>query len=309
MVASYAKPLWCWCSPVFSLPPARLVSKAFRAIVRSQCAWWCRGRFWAMHIELHPVYSAILTRVHRLTYWDIMWSKFLERNVQSYMKALNLEFVKFDANVGILFRRKSDESNENVIRAFGKRKTIWSNEGRAMHILRIVARARALEATSTTRLDSEGVAQVDLEASSTKPWKSFIDSLCKADRGILEIYRAGAATTLTRRNYRRDNSLCASCPSCGAATPPSLRHLVCECATYHPQRLAIRDQWRLPSNWWTTLPRVTSKTGWITFEAHPWQQRRGEMQVAVCQLAMKIMMDPIHMPDAMAAHARKLSSS
>ena len=30
------------------------------------CTWWCRGRFWATHVDLHPVFSAVLTAVARI---------------------------------------------------------------------------------------------------------------------------------------------------------------------------------------------------------------------------------------------------
>ena len=42
---------------------------------------------------------------------------------------------------------------------------------------------------------------------------------------------------------------------------------------------------------WAELPRVTTKSGWITFQAHPQKSRRGDFQAAVCQLAICILSD------------------
>ena len=38
------------------------------------------------------------------------------------------------------------------------------------------------------------------------------------------------------------------------------------------------------------------KSGWITFKAHTVAQRRSEMQVAICEVALKVLQDPTQKP-------------
>ena len=120
LLVAYAKPLWNWCSPVFALPPMETVKNTMKALIRSHCRWWCKGRFWAQHIGLHPRYSAIFTAVERITNWDIQWSSFLEHNFKNFFKELGLEFVEYKSDKGVRFRRSAEEADENVSRAFGR---------------------------------------------------------------------------------------------------------------------------------------------------------------------------------------------
>ena len=73
---------------------------------------------------------------------------------------------------------------------------------------------------------------------------------------------------------------------------PSTRHLLAECHHFDAARSAINTKFALSNAWWLQLPRVSSKSGWITFDAHRSQERRGEMQVAINILAIEIMRDP-----------------
>ena len=81
------------------------------------------------------------------------------------------------------------------------------------------------------------------------------------------------------------------CDLCGAKCPPSLRHYVTECAHFKTDRKVIEKNAQLKPTWWATLPRVTSKSGWICVDAHACPYRRSEMQVAVCQMALNVMRD------------------
>ena len=89
-IQAYAKPLWSWASPLFALPPTKLVGAAMRAILSTRCTWWCKARFWCNHITLHPRFSAILVAVERITSWDICWSSFLEHNFIRFLNRLIL---------------------------------------------------------------------------------------------------------------------------------------------------------------------------------------------------------------------------
>ena len=226
--------------------------------------------------------------MERITNWDIQWSSFLEHNFKNFFKELGLEFIEYKSDRGVRFRRSNEEADENVKRAFGRGRYLWSDQPNALHALRIVARARALAQAASTRLDTEGIGTVDLEATSTQPWKSFWKSLSREQRNLVTIFRAGATSTATRRRLVQQPE----CHLCGMSQFPSTRHLLAECHHFDAARSAINTKFALSNAWWLRLPRVSSKSGWITFDAHRSQERRGEMQVAINSLAIEIMRDP-----------------
>ena len=292
LVACYAKPLWSWASPLFSLPPKETVAAAMKAIVNSKAKWWCKGQFWADHIEYHPIFSAVFVAAQRISEWDLAWSPHLEENYKSFMRALGLEFVAYKGDKGIQFRMRQEEENPQVRKAFGRRAKRWSDESSAAHLLRTVARARALETVNTERNDAEGVERVDLEAASQKPWQQFRASLTPEETNLVEIFRAGASSTKTRRCHSEGGPKeCVECDLCGAKCPRSLGHYVTECAHFKSDRKVIEKNAQLKPTWWATLPRVTSKSGCICVDAHACPYRRSEMQVAVCQMALNVMRD------------------
>ncbi|CAK0879153.1 unnamed protein product, partial [Prorocentrum cordatum] len=57
-VGADAKPLRLWCCPVFSLAPPQATGEVMRAVLRTKRTWWCKGRFWALNFNLHPVFTA-----------------------------------------------------------------------------------------------------------------------------------------------------------------------------------------------------------------------------------------------------------
>ena len=212
----------------------------------------------------------------------------MEHNFKNFFKELGLEFMEYKSDRGVRFRRSGDEADENVTRAFGRGCFLWSDQPKALHALRITARARALAQAASTRLDTEGIGRVDLEASSTRPWKSFWKGLSREQRNLVTIFRAGAMSTATRRRLVQ----LPECHLCGMSEFPSTRHLLVECRHFDAARSAINTKFALSNAWWLRLPRVSSKSGWITFEAHRSQERRGELQVAINSLAIEIMCDP-----------------
>ncbi|CAK0846118.1 unnamed protein product [Prorocentrum cordatum] len=286
---AYAKPLWTWCSPVFSLPPPDVVPAAMSAVLSTRCTWWCRGRFWASNIDLHPIFSAVLTAIDRITTWDLRWSTFLEVNSTSFFDAIGFEFLQYDPERGVQFRRSVDEPDVRVRRLCGRRHIFWSDEEMVPHLLRQVCRARTLAHASASRHDSEGVDQIDLEASSARAWSTFRDSLTLEDRIHLKIFRCGATHSPTRRWSNTRPDLTAACPSCGGPHRPSARHYVAECAALAGFRQELNDAYHIPPGWWARQPRATLKTGWITFPAHASAARRAELQVAVCRMGLVAM--------------------
>ena len=168
--------------------------------------------------------------------WDIQWSSFLWNNFNRFFEELDLTFETFDAEKGVPFSRKVTERNKNVIRAFGRRRRVWSDAPDALHLIRTVCRSRALEMIKKTRWDADGADDVDIEASSRFPWKDFRKKLTKQEETWLSIFRGGASSTETRR--QRDEQRCSAC---GQEVRPSLRHLVTECPIFDAKRKAVSE--------------------------------------------------------------------
>jgi hypothetical protein len=231
----------------------------------------------------------VLTAIDRITTWDLRWSTFLEVNLTSFFDAIGFEFLQYDPERGVQFRRSVDEPDVRVRRLCGRRHIFWNDEEMVPHLLRQVCRARALAHASASRHDSEGVDQIDLEASSARAWSTFRDSLTLEDRIHLKIFRCGATHSPTRRWSTTRPDLTAACPSCGGPHRPSARHYVAECAALAGFRQELNDAYHIPPGWWARQPRATLKTGWITFPAHASAARRAELQVAVCRMGLVAM--------------------
>ena len=240
--------------------------------------------FWASHIDLHPVFSTVTTAVERITNWDLEWNGCLEHNFKQFLGAVGLEFVAFDAERGVRFRRGEEETDRRVLRAFGRRRLYWSSEEMAPHLLRQVCRARALNLVKRTRFDAEGVEDVDLEVLSCKPWQLFRDSLSDEQAPLLHIFLCGAVSTQTRKSGAAEDI----CAFCGERVIPSMRHLVVECEHFSAYRRQLRSIYAIPNGWWEGQPRVLVKLGWITCGAHPQLVRRVELQVAVCRMGLVV---------------------
>ena len=151
-----------------------------------------------------------------------------------------------------------------------------------MHALRVCCRIHALNTIHMTRLDAEGAKDIDPEASSQKPWKNWTAHLKPEEKLALEIWRSGAVKTPTRL---RSGEPCRFC----AHPYPSSRHWWAECPGLAEQRFRIGFNHGIPAEWWCAQPRVTAKTGWITYGAAATPGRRSELQVAACELGIEIL--------------------
>lgn len=147
---------------------------------------------------------------------------------------------------------------------------------------------------STTRRDIEGIENIDLEASSRKPWRLFRESLTHARADLLDIFRCGAVSTPTRRSHDLAPDQM-QCPLCKQTVLASMRHFVVECPHFKQSRKLMQSQFRIKPEWWNSLPRVTSKSGWITFEAAATIERRSALQVAVCTVGLAVLEESGHM--------------
>ena len=175
-------------------------------------------------------------------------------------------------------------------RFFGRKAAICSDEEEAQHVLRVVGRARLLSCVPLIRRDTEGIEQVDVDASGSKSFKDRRNSLNPNERALLEIFRSGAASTPTRRQHREVQAQ-GVCLCCGHSCKPSMRHFVVECPHFQQERRRAEEAHNMKPEIWEELSRVTTESAWITFQAHPQKSRRGVFQAAVCQLAICILSD------------------
>ena len=172
------------------------------------------------------------------------------------------------------FGRVPDERDLRVRKIFGRKAATWSDEQEAKHVLRVVGRARLLSCVPVTRRDTEGIEQVDVDASGSKSYKDWRNSLNPNDRALLEIFRSGGASTPTRRQHGEVQAQDV-CPCCGHPCKPSMRHFVVECPHFQQERRRAEEAHIMKPEVWAELPRVTTKSGWITFQADPQKSRRG----------------------------------
>ena len=105
----------------------------------------------------------------------------------------------------------------------------------------------------------------------------------------------GAIKTRTRRFWGRSALFC-ECP-CGHPVC-SARRLFQECPRLSQVRCSLQQQHGLRPSFWTSVPRCTSKTGWITLDASPDALTRVRMQIASCELGLCIVPLAEEVPDA-----------
>ena len=169
------------------------------------------------------------------------------------------------------------------------RQCFWSGDKGAEHAVRACCRIRLLNTSMSSRNDYEGMARVDVDTSSTKPWLDFVKGLITDERKALSILRSGAIHTQTRRcrTGRLPSDPQILCVLCDQPLP-SARHLWAECAGTQSLRLEIGRQYRVPQTWWLNQPRVTAKSGWITLDAARDSSRRGVLQACSCAMGIKL---------------------
>ena len=291
LIAAYAKPLWSWPLPLVTFPPDDVAHKIFRAVLRSGCTWWCRGRWWAQRVQLHPLYSGLLTTLKRVADVNLVWSIFVEAAVSRLLDKCGFKHGGFDKSLGICMKLNPDDVSR-ISQATSKvrqgRLWFWPNVVDAEHAVRACCRIRLLNTSYKSRNDYEGMDRVDIDASSTKPWIDFVKGLnTEEDRRALSIWRGGAIHTQTRRANRSPGDPPLLCVLCDEPNP-SARHLWAECAGTQAQRAALSTKYRVPQSWWLNQPRVTSKSGWITLDAAPGPHRRGALQACSCEMGVQL---------------------
>jgi len=282
---TYLRPLWTWGAPIVTPPPTATAKLLARAVWRTQNTWWCLGRWWCQNIMLHPVYSCSLFAFRRLHDEKLIWSSFLENSIQVHAQTLGLEYIRFSEERGVLLEVSSMDDFRvlQIVEGLADAQLrFWTHSKRAQHVLRVIARIRCLQIVEPRRKDAEEVESVDVDACSNKIFTKWFHSLSIAEKFSLSVYRSGAASSETRRQTGLP------CPHCGHLWP-SIRHQVVECPHWDGLRADLSSKYILPPTFWTSLPRVSAKSGWITYAADPASNvRRATMLRAVCEMGIGI---------------------
>ena len=69
-----------------------------------------------------------------------------------------------------------------------------------------------------------------------------------------------------------------------------MRHFWADCPEFAVTRRDLERRFIISSRWWGAQPRITAKSGWITFDADASPDRRASLQVATCELGLSIML-------------------
>ena len=293
LAAAYVRPLLDWAAPFLRSPPASITTALFDAIHQTRCTWWCRARWWAARIGIHPQFGVAirgLLAAQGILQWP---SQHLSEAIRSHAATLNLNVVAITTTTVTLeaAATASEHVKDHLVRTYGSQAQFTTQDQRAAHTLRTAARTALLATTSRRRYDREGITEADVEACSSTTWTKWLNKLDKRDRLALQIWRGGAVRTTTRLHWRPaqdpHSETNSRCPWCSAEAA-SARHLFAECPRFAKLRLRLETEHQIPPHWWAAQPRCTSKTGWITHSAARCAHRRAQLQTAACTLGIAI---------------------
>ena len=293
-ILAYIRPLFTWAAPLHARPPPAITQQAFNAVTRRCSNWWCKRRFWADHLAIHPEFSSSALALKAMGPYQYD-SQHLRNAYEHHLRFFQLSFhlfsddhgtaAKLPANADADLRASVQHHNDRLPedqRLFPQ--CFWTASSHGQHVLRHLYRRSLLSTIPRSRLDSEGCESIDMTAQSHSNWTKWRKSLTGLDRFYLRVFRAGAIRTPTRLHNTQNQPTCPHC-DCQLA---SARHFFAECPRFEPKRLRLQLQHQLPPTWFCRQPRVTSKSGWITTMADSDPARRATLQVVACQLGISI---------------------
>ena len=290
LAAAFVLPHFCWAAPLMWPPPPICAKHLMRAILRTRTTWYCRGRWWAERVHLHPAFAAGLKAFKPLTR-SLPSSAHLEASLHAHAATFGLRVASFCADRGALLSANPAD-DPRVLAAVTEASchgdaplTFQADTDGGLHALRVVGRVRLLHTATPSRKDAEGMDLVDVEAQSDKRWKRWAGSLGPEDERRLRLWRAGAVGTPTRHQNRPGYS--PTCKFCGHDLA-SARHLWQECPRFDALRGELSLEHHVHPSWWQQQPRVTSKSGWITTTAHEEPRMRPGLQIMACKLAIRV---------------------
>ena len=306
LLVSFIVPKWRWAAPLAEAPPASFVRTVEQVVRRSASTWWCKGRWWADRVLVHPVLGTAVQALKTGGELVGELSGTLRAAVEKHASELNMEVACFEAGVGLFLKTPEDADFRAVEAATSARNgqvanglfsvqqqpgptTFLSDRGAGAHAVRVAARVTALSRAVATRLDVEGLERADVQVYSHPAWQQWKRRLTTEERTALNIFRGGATKTPTRR-WSRAHPFAAvfcRCDYCGADWA-SARHQWAECPKWERQRRRLEQEHYLVPGWWTQQPRCTAKSGWTTVDAAGTPKLRLEALIATCRLGIAI---------------------
>ena len=196
-VRTFFKGKWCWPLPFLESPSADVVIVFRRALHNhSQCNWWCPGRFWADRVDFHPVLSCALGSAMVCLRFPGPPSRQLLDAVNHHLDRLGLQIASWSVAAVTVRLRSVGGLLRNLLPyvSYSDPDQAWTfqiNRTQGAHALRLAARFQALSAVRRSRFDSEGVANVDLDASSHQTWSSWRSTLSSQQKLLLVVFRGG----------------------------------------------------------------------------------------------------------------------
>jgi hypothetical protein len=295
LAAVFLSAKWHWAAPLMALPPADLSKVVMQSVLQTRCTWWCRGRWFAERLNLHPVASTAILALRRCGDMAQGAGQHLRAAVAASASWLRLRvswavdgapWLHYTGDDDRLLRSLAELAHAQGRAAIGEecRRFRAAPCEKTAHVLRILARAKVLSEIPATRLDREGCDRIDLEAQSAPEWQDWKKTLSDAEAKWLRIWRSGAVRTPTRRHHDEEDH--SKCRSCGVWA--SMRHFWAECPVHAQARDNLSLQYGLPAGWWNAQPRVTAKSGWVTIAAGPTVAARARFQVAAARMAFVI---------------------
>ena len=276
-----------WAVPVLQPPPHEIVDKLRKAIAGTSTTWWCAARWWAERLEVHPILACSIRALSARNTLENYTGHRLEWCLQRHAESLDLELLQVSHSS--IWLRPTERADARVaasaIQVTGA--AIFdglTQEG--AHVIRVAARAKVLGTIVRRRHDSEGAAQIDLEAQSSRQWKRFLAAMSPQKLQTVAIIRGGAMWSNTRRYYKRQpEKMC--CSLCGAQRG-SIRHYLVDCPHQAGLRETLAARYQTSPEWWARQPRITTKTGWITTMAGDSVERRAQLECMVMEALLEV---------------------
>ena len=297
---------WQWAAPLLPVPGQDVTKAVYAAVLRTGCTWWCKARFFAERLSLHPQLGTAVrccTSAEGVSAWR---APLAHRAVSAHAAALLLTVVRFDATGLWLAPAQGSDARVVAAAAAAEREARADalRQGHAppprlrgqpafrpslpagAHAARVAGRVVALAGAAGTRHDVEGLGDADVELLSHPRWRAWKRSLCDQDACALAVWRGGAVLTPTRRWSQRcaHREACPWCPEPRA----SARHLFSECPRLEEARRQLQREHRLPAGWWASQPRALAKSGWLPRCAAASSERRVELLIAANKLGVKV---------------------
>ncbi|CAE8677334.1 unnamed protein product, partial [Polarella glacialis] len=287
-----------WAAPLLEPPPWRIDKLLMRAEQRTSFTHWCAGRYWADKVQLSPTFAAAIAAMKKATLLGKWPSLPATAAVEQHAEVLGLKVVHADSE-GVLVqptdlreRRPRDIARrtalEQDLSLEARRK--WPSAFRAncelgQHTCRVFARRAALQKCAASRHDVEGVEDVDVEVLSDRRWHQWKAQLSDEQKKALRHWRAGVVAAPSRQQGNPNRST--DCPHCGAQMA-SARHLWAECPRHARFRATLQEEYGLDDGWWMRQPRVTAKSGWVTYAASRTREGRLKALLAANRLGIII---------------------